>query len=132
MKTLFGVIAIASLLSTSTKAQSSAPTRIHFMNLTMGINIPEVKTTIESTKPILLKRSTWVTVETVGDSLGLVIDGKPYFIHFVPNKQYYFVLQSSNGSRPIITEKSEQEFALTATIDNVKRLEAYSLGKDPN
>jgi hypothetical protein len=132
MKAFIGITVIACLLSTSAIAQSTTPTRIHFLNLIVGINTPEVKTTLNPDKSILIKARTWVTIETVGDSLGLLIDGKPYFVHFAPNKQYYFVLNSSYTSRAVISEKTEQEFMLTASIDNVKGPEVYSLGKVPN
>lgn len=132
MKTLIGILALTCLLGTNSKAQSPTPARIHFMNLIAGINTPEVKTTLNSDKSILLKARTWVTIETVGDSLGLLIDGKPYFVRFAPNKQYYFVLNSSYTSRPVISEKSEQEFMLTASIDNVKGPEVYSFSKLTN
>ncbi|GAB3970319.1 hypothetical protein GCM10028806_18180 [Spirosoma terrae] len=68
----------------------------------------------------------------MGDSLGLAVDGKYHSIHFEPNKQYYFMIETSYGSRPMVTEKSEREFILTATINSVKGPENYTLTKVVN
>ena len=132
MKALIGIITIACLLSISSKAQSLAATKLHFLNVTVGLTIPEVKTANEPEKPILLKSRTWVTIQPVGDSLGLVLNGKPYFIHFEPHKEYYFILQPSYNSRPVITEKSAREFILTATINSAKGPELYVLSNITN
>ncbi len=117
MKILIAVLVVLCLIRTTSKAQQTA--KVHFLNLVVGANA-EVKTTVDQRKPILLKSRTWTVIQPAGDSLGLVVDGKPYFIHFDPDKQYYFVIQSSYTSRPVVTEKSEREFIMTAAINSVK------------
>ncbi|GAB3494687.1 hypothetical protein GCM10027341_11130 [Spirosoma knui] len=92
----------------------------------------EVETTLNQRKPIVLKSHTWTVIRPTGDSLGFIVNGHPHFLHFEPNKQYYFVVQHSNGSSPIIIEKSEREFILTATISSVKGPEEYDLTKVNN
>lgn len=129
MKTLTGLMLVACSMSTVSNAQS--PAKIHLLNLVNLWNA-EVKTTLDQRKPILLKPHTWVVIQPIGDSLGFVVNGHPHFVHFEPNKQYYFVVQSSNGSRPEITEKSEREFILTAAINSIKGPEAYDLTKINN
>lgn len=119
------------LLNLGSKAQSQYPAKVHFLNLVVGTTA-EVKTSVDEKKPILLKARTWVVVQTVGDSLGLMVDGKAHSIHFEAGKQYYFVIQSSYGTRPVITEKSEREFVLTATINSVKGPEEYTQSKVVN
>jgi len=128
MKALIGILALVCFVSLESKAQSLQPAKVHFLNLVVGTNA-EVKTTFDEKKPILLKARTWVVVQTAGDSLGLVVDGKSHTIHFESGKQYYFVIQTSYGSRPVMTEKSEREFVLTATINSVKGPEEYSQTK---
>ena len=116
------------LLSLESKAQSKQPAKVHFLNLVVGTTA-EVRTTFDEKKPILLKARNWVVIQTMGDSLGLVVDDKSHTIHFESSKQYYFVIQNSYGSRPVMTEKSEREFVLTATINSVKGPEEYNQAK---
>ena len=131
MKTLIGIMILVFLANVVSKGQSLPPAKVHFLNVMVGINA-EITTTIDKKKPIQLKSRRWVVVQVVGDSLGFVIDGKPYFVHFEPNKQYYFVVQASYGSRPVITEKSEREFILTAAMNSVKGPEYYDLARVAN
>ncbi|AQG82100.1 hypothetical protein [Spirosoma montaniterrae] len=126
MKALIGVVIITCLLSVSSKAQSATPAKLHFLNVINGLSKPEIKTANEMKKPILLKSRTWVTIQTAGDSLGLILNGKPYSIRFEPNKEYYFVLQA-NYTGWVITEKSEREFILTAAVNSAKGPEIYVL-----
>lgn len=119
MKTKAYLIVFACLLSLASQAQSLVPARVHFLNAIQGLNV-EFKTGANSKQSIIVKSHSWVTVQTMGDSLGFVVDNKTYFLHFEPNKQYYFIIQTAHGSRPIITEKSEREFILTASAESVK------------
>jgi hypothetical protein len=80
----------------------------------------------------VIKKHTWAIIRPASDSLGFIINSTPHFLHFEPNKQYYFVVEHSNGTSPIITEKSEREFVLTATVSSVKGPEEYDLTKVNN
>jgi len=119
MKTKAYLIVFACLLGLASQAQSLAPARVHFLNAIQGLNV-EFKTGTNSKQPIIVKSHSWVTVRVMDDSLGFVVDNKTYFLHFEPNKQYYFIIQTAHGSRPTITEKSEREFILTASAESVK------------
>jgi hypothetical protein len=126
MKFLIGLTLIACSISTVSYPQS--PAKIHLLN-PMNSERVELKTTLNQRKPIVIKSHTWVVIRPVSDSLGFIVNGHPHFLHFEPNKQYYFIVQYSNGSSPIITEKSEREFILTAAIYSVKGPEEYELTK---
>ncbi|MBD2705271.1 hypothetical protein IC229_31930 [Spirosoma sp. BT702] len=131
MKKLFGVLAIAYWLSLSASAQSLSPAKIHIYNGIAGIPI-EIKTILNESTPLRIRSRTWTIIQTNGDSLGFVINNKPYFLHFESGKQYYFVAQISQGSHVVITEKSEREFILTATISSAKGPEEYNLSRVNN
>ncbi|GAB3710614.1 hypothetical protein GCM10027592_47470 [Spirosoma flavus] len=126
MKKLFGGLAITCWLSLSANAQSLPPTRIHIFNGLTAIPI-EIKTTLNEANPLRIRSRMWAIIQFQGDSLGFVVNDKPYFLHFEPGKQYYFVAQSSHTSLAVFTEKSEREFILTASVASGKGPEAYNL-----
>jgi len=97
-----------------------------------GLSIPEIKTTLDEGGSVILKSRTWHLIQTTADSIGFFVDSKPYYLHFEPVKQYYFIVQTSYGSRPVVTEKSEREFILTATIESIKGPEIHILNKINN
>ncbi|WP_420147125.1 hypothetical protein [Spirosoma sp.] len=130
MRKLFGVLAITYCLSLSTKAQSLPPAKIHIYNGIAGTPI-ETRTTLNESAPLRIKWRTWAIIQ-VRDSLGFVINNKPYFLHFEPGKQYYFVAQISQGDHGIVTEKSAREFILTANISSAKGPEEYNLSRIDN
>ena len=131
MKILIWLIVIIFLLSLDGKAQSLSSIKIHFLNSMVGMSA-ELKTTFESKNPIRIKPRAWVVIQPAGDSLSFIVDNKPYLLHFEPNKQYYFIIQVGHFSRPVITEKSEREFILTATTESARGPEEYILSKDTN
>ena len=128
MKRAFGVVLMACLMALTAKAQLPAPARLHFLNPLHGERVAINMT--GNGKPMLIKARTWGFVQPAGDSLGLVIGDKPYFIHVERGKQYYFIFQTSQGARPVLTEKSEREFLLTAgSFSNVVGPTEYLLNK---
>ena len=131
MKTLIGIMAIICLLGFNGKAQSLSSTKIHFLNV-MGAMTAELKTTINPKNPIRIKSRTWIVIRPVSDSLSFIVDNKFYLLHFEPNKQYYFVIRAGYYSSPVITEKSEREFILTATAASARGPEEYILSKVTN
>ncbi|MVM34579.1 hypothetical protein GO755_31410 [Spirosoma sp. HMF4905] len=131
MKALIGIIISICLLGINGQAQVPTSTKVHFLNSMIGLNA-ELKTTIDPKNPIRIKPRTWAIIQPAGDSLGFIIDNKPYFLHFSPNKHYYFVIQAGHFSRPVITEKSEQEFILSAAAESAKGPEEYILSKESN
>ncbi len=131
MKRWYLLVVTICLLSLSSRAQTPAPARIHFLNL-MIANYAEIKVAANEKKPIVIKFRTWVTVQSVSDSIGFVINNKAYFLHFEPGKQYYFVIQSTHTTRPTVTEKSEREFLLTAGMNSIKGPEEYVLTETSN
>lgn len=129
MKTLIGILVCICTLCCRSEAQTSPSARIHFLN-TMSAGLrADLKLTADPKNPIKLKSSDWVVVQTVGDSLGFVIDNKPYWLHFEPNKQYYFLIQTSHYSQPLMIEKSEREFMLTALLMSATGPREIKLGE---
>lgn len=126
---LMASLVVLCLVSLESLAQS--PARIHFLNTTVGMSA-ELKTSLDPKKSVIVRSNRWVRVEAPGDSLGIVIDSKTYFLHFEPNKQYYFVVHSAHGNRSMITEKSEREFMLTAALRSTKGPEEYTIDKIAN
>jgi len=119
------------LLILSGKAQSVPPARIHFFNAVAG-SYAELKVTGYDKNLIKVRSRTWVIIQTAGDSVGFLVNNKPYFVHFEPGKQYYFVAQVNTATHMVITEKSEREFIMTVSINSAKGPEEYNLTKLPN
>jgi hypothetical protein len=130
----FGVALFCALISSSVYAQANRPfTRTHLFNGMNGASL-EVKTTTTENNPIQVKRRTWAIIQTTADSVGFIINSKPYFIHISPGKQYYFMatLGSMTGSYAAVSEMTEREFILTVSTNNAKGPEEYSLDKPAN
>lgn len=122
------VLLIGCLISSILYGQTTPVTRIHFFNGMAGVSA-DIKTTANQLKPITIKSRTWAIFQTTADSLGFMVNNKPYFIHFAPGKQYYFVIALGNlaGSHAVVSETSEREFILTASLNSAKGPEEYSL-----
>ncbi|WP_338876402.1 hypothetical protein WBJ53_12215 [Spirosoma sp. SC4-14] len=132
MKTTAYFIVFTCLLSLASQAQSLAPARIHFLNTMVGLNAELRMGTDGPKQSIVIKARHWITVQVKGDSLGFLVDDKTYFLHFEPNRQYYFIIHKAHDSRPVITEKSEREFILTASAESVKGPEEFTVDKVTN
>jgi len=126
MKKIIGITLLIGSISFTGKAQQ-APARIHFLN-TQQLQMTAIRMAANPDKPILIKGRVWAVFETM-DSLGVMIDDRPYYMHFEPGKQYYFVGQTGYGSRLVVTEKTEREFILTATLNGAKGPEEFRVEK---
>jgi hypothetical protein len=120
MKTLLILFLLIGGTSTALIAQALPPASVHFLNIGYG-QFFEIKTRANQKEGIILKPKTWTLIQPEGDSLGLVFKDNGIFIHVEPGKQYYFVIQTDYGSRPVVTEKAEREFLLTAGINAIKK-----------
>ena len=132
MRKLLGITAIISLINLTVHAQGTALTRIHIFNATTPLGYILIKTTANDTNPIKIKSVSWATIQMTSDSLGFVVNDKPYFAHFEAGKQYYFVAESTHNSRIVFTEKSEREFLLSVHVNPTKGPDVYNLDKVPN
>ncbi|GAB2538314.1 hypothetical protein [Spirosoma aerophilum] len=127
----FGVALLCALISTDAYAQVNRPvTRIHLFNVQNGFSLA-VKTTTTANSPIQIKRRTWAIIQTTADSVGFIVNNKPYYVHFSPGKQHYFIatLGSLPGSYTVVSETNEQEFIMTVSINNARGPEEYNLDK---
>lgn len=129
MKKIIGITLLSCALGLTGMAQK-APARIHFLN-TQQVELTAIRMAANPDKPILIKGRVWAVFETM-DSLGVMIDDKPYYMHFEPGKQYYFVGQTGYGSRIVITEKTEREFIFTASLNGAKGPKEFRVEKIDN
>ncbi|GAB3895059.1 hypothetical protein [Spirosoma agri] len=126
MKKLLSIIFITLLTHSLVNAQAAALVKVNIFNAAAGVSV-DIQTANSPEKPIHIKSRTWIIVQTTGDSLALIINKKPYSIHFEPGKPYYFVAQAGPTAHLTMTEKSEREFLLTAAASNARGPEEYTI-----
>ena len=130
MKKLTAIITFFCLLSLSAVAQSGKPIKIYFLNGVINLGTTDLKVVADGNKTISVKQRSWVIIESVSDSVGFLVNDKPYFIHFEPGKSYYFSAHKEYGSTiTFVKEESEQTFMMMVSISSVRGPEEYKLGK---
>ncbi len=125
----FLIIAAILLIRFSTNAQNNHPAKIYLLNASGSGHSITLQTT-DSGNPITIKPRRWAIIQlNIGDSLGLLISKKPYFIHFERGKNYYFIAKSDYTPATAVTEKTEQEFLLSVQFNTADKPDEYILDK---
>ena len=123
------VLTILSLLGyLNADAQTTASTKIYILNASGGIGkLLRIQPAGATKKTIDIKSSHWAIIQLNADSLGLLTNDKPYFMHFERGKSYYFVAHSDYFPVFLVNELSEREFLLTVHANNSGKPEEYTL-----
>src|SRR5690349_21215086 len=108
MKNVAGILAV--FLGLVSFSYGQTPTRMHFLNATSNMWTPRIRTTRNLDKDIKILNNEWAVIQTDEDSLGIMIEDRPYYIHLDPGKTYYFVINSNEHMKFWLREVSEREF----------------------
>ncbi|GAB3916745.1 hypothetical protein [Larkinella terrae] len=130
MKNVIGILAI--LLGLAPFSFGQKPTRLHFLNTASTIGAPRLRTTRNLDKDIKILKNEWTVVQTDEDSLGIVFEDRPYYIHLNPGKSYYFVISTGERLTYWVREVSESEFLLNAHFNRSTKAPEYRLGAKTN
>jgi hypothetical protein len=128
MKALL-ILVLVLMIRYNGHAQNSFPTNIYMLNVgAFGHSITIQTTNISN--PIKIKQGHWAIIRlSQGDSLGLLMGNKPYFIHFEKGRNYYFIASSDYTPATVVSEKSERDFLLSVHVNTADKPDEYVLDK---